>query len=95
MSEIKKLRVGDVVKITGVSESGLRQREVDCTLDDDMLPTATVFEKIIEQLDYVTIDHIDEYQSRWFSVDIEVDGAIQHHSVTLADDNYLELVERN
>ncbi|MCV6636477.1 hypothetical protein [Candidatus Albibeggiatoa sp. nov. NOAA] len=89
-----QLQVGDSIRILKVPKADLdqREREKKTLQADDMLPTATVLETIIQQCPVVIIDHIDEYNKPWFWVRLEVDNEFQQHSLAVMDDDSWELI---
>ncbi len=95
MPDRTKLKIGDKIKLLHVPDFDLKQREKEPVLCDDMLPTATVLEKVMKQFSFVVIDTIDEYQSPWFSVDIEVNGEMEHHTLAIMDDESWELFHQD
>ncbi len=87
MPDRTKLKAGDAIKLLSVPESDLKERAERVYSEEDILPTATVIEMAIEQYGVVFIDHIDEHNQPWFSVDINVDGEIEHHLLAILDDH--------
>ena len=94
MPNPKKLAVGDSIRILSVPKADILKREAEKRPEKvgDLLPTATVLEKIIEICPVVIIDHIDEYETPWFSVRLHIKKELQHHTIAVMDDTSWELV---
>lgn len=97
MPDRKKLQKGDSIRILNVPDFDLakclkEQGTATEFSDDEMLPTATVIELIIEQHPVVIIEDIDEYEQPWFSARLMVGDDRQYHSLAVMDDESWELV---
>jgi hypothetical protein len=92
MPDRSELRVGDRIRLLAVPVRDLAQRERELATGAQMPGwTADTIERIIASHPIVTIDRIDKYGAPWF--DVELDGAdgVEHHSLTILDDDSWEL----
>jgi hypothetical protein len=91
----QELRAGDRVRLLLVPESDLRQREEEVRRGAEMAGwTADTLERILAVDPVVTIDHVDEYGAPWFRYELlDSDGRVEHHSLTITDDESWEWVD--
>lgn len=94
MNKLDDLKIWDSIKILSIPSFDLEKRIIKEELDNenDMLLTANVIEKIIDQRPVVIIDEIDEYGQPWFWVRIKTEYWNQSHSLALMDNDWWELV---
>jgi len=91
MPERSKLRVGDRIRLLAVPACDLAQRNHEIASGSEMAGrTADTIERIILTDPVVMIDRIDDCGARWFSVELEGADGIEHHSLTILDDDSWE-----
>jgi hypothetical protein len=92
--EWRKLRVGDRVRLLRVPENDLTQRESELRDGKEMAGwTADTLERILAIDSVVTINRVDECGAPWFDYElVAADGTVEHHSLTITDDDSWERV---
>ncbi len=93
MPDHSKLCVGDRIRLLAVPASDLAQREHEIATRVEMAGwTADTIERIIASDPVVTIDRIDEYGAPWFEVELDGKSGVEHHSLTILEDDSWEFV---
>lgn len=94
MPDPRVLKIGDRIRILSVPQKDLNQREQELADKSEMVRwTADSIEKIIAQSPVVRISRIDSYGAVWYDAAIiGTDGAEEHHSLILYDDDTLDVV---
>lgn len=94
MPDPRTLKIGDRIRILRVPQKDLDQREQELADKSVMAGwTADSIEKIIEQSPFVRISRIDSYGAVWYDAAIiSPDGAEEHHSLVLYDDDTWDVV---
>ena len=91
MPDRSELRVGDRIRLLAVPACDLAQREREIATGAEMAGwTADAIERIIASDPVVTIDRIDEFGAPWFDVELDSADGIEHHSLTILDDDSWE-----
>lgn len=91
MPDRSKLRAGDRIRILSVPACDLAQREREIATSVEMAGwTADTIERVIAVDPVVVIDRIDEHGAPWFDVELVDDGVVEHHSLTILDDDSWE-----
>ena len=91
MADRTKLRIGDRIRLLAVPACDLEQREREIATNAEMAGwTADTIERIIASDPVVVIDRIDEYGASWFEVELDGDEGVEHHSLTILDDESWE-----
>jgi hypothetical protein len=95
MPDHNALKLGDRIRISCVPAADLQQREQELRDGAEMAGwTADTIERIIKTNPSVTISEIDEYGCPWFEVElIADDGTVEHHGLTVMDDESWEFVD--
>ena len=88
MPDRSELRVGDRIRLLAVPACDLAQREREIASAAEMAGwTADTIERIIASNPVVTID---EYGAPWFDVELVGVEGVEHHSLTILDDDSWE-----
>lgn len=93
MPDIKKLKIGDKIRLLKVPEGDIEQRKREIAKGiDNPGWTANTIELIIAQNPIVEIDTIDDFGRPWFICDITVNGELETHTLAMNEDDAWELV---
>lgn len=91
MPDRSKLRPGDRIRLLTVPACDLAQREREVANGAEMAGwTADTVERIIASDPVVTVARIDEYGAPWFEVQLDGADGVDHHSLTILDDDSWE-----
>ena len=88
MPNRKKLQIGDRIRLLGVPQGDVEQRQRELRDGaEDAGWTADTIERIIAQDPVVTISSIDEYGSPWFGYQLKrTTGEIEKHWLAIMED---------
>lgn len=91
-----KLKIGDRIRITGVPQADLQQREREITAGTEGAGwTADSIERIIKQAPIVRISRIDDDGCVWYNATVVgSDGREERHSLIVYEDDTWEIVGR-
>lgn len=93
MPDIKKLKIGDKIRLLSVPKGDFEQRRREIAQGIDKPGwTADTIELIIAQNPIVEIDAIDDFERPWFTADVIVNGKLEKHTLAIDEDGSWELV---